>query len=150
MQKILSLLFIFTCVTAIAQDEEPIVYDPNLIGDWELYASIKTNHAGIGIDTIYINLDSLYWNSVIRIEPDSAQELMIPTARQEDGRMLEEKCRWSLDQQGTRLWISIPCSQNIGVGSEIILISEHEFHIWINHDRGNWLIKFRRIDFDKK
>ena len=150
MQKTLSLIFIFVWFNSSAQDQDSISYDSNMIGNWELYSFIKTDRTGKGIDTSYINLDSVYWNLILRIESDSIQELYIPTGKMKDLPVQDAKCKWGLYKEENRLWISLPCgSKAVRGDSEIIYVSKEEFHIWVDHDNGPWLVKFRRIDLNK-
>lgn len=145
MQKILSFLFVFGALNSIAQNSDSIQTVSKLLGEWELYSAIKINQKGKGNDTLIINKDSVYWNVILTIEPDSAQELMVPTSLRKDLPTFKEKCKWSIDIEGKRTWISIPCSKSIKGDSELILVSDKELHIWFEHDVGTFLVIYKRI-----
>ena len=70
MQKLISFIFVFVCLNSIAQIQDSMDYNPNLIGKWELHSYIRVPYN----DTIPIYPDSVYWNTIVEIEIDSITE----------------------------------------------------------------------------
>ncbi|MGV3611497.1 MAG: hypothetical protein ACO1N0_11140 [Fluviicola sp.] len=106
----------------MAQIEDPIWYNPHLIGNWELRAYVTLNNN----DTLQINQDSVYWNLILRIEADSITEDLIPTGTRRDLPNLKDKCKWSIYREEAQTWITIPCGQNVRGEHEIVFVSETE------------------------
>ena len=106
----------------MAQIEDPVLYNPNLIGNWELRAYVTLNNN----DTLQIHQDSVYWNLILRIEADSITEDLISTGKREDLPNLKDKCKWSIYREEAQTWITIPCGQNVRGEHEIVFVSETE------------------------
>ena len=148
MNKILALIFFFTCFVAISQEEDSIQYDLDLIGDWQQSSIIYTFSDGTK-DTLQINQDSIYWNVILRIEFDSVQIMMIPTGKGKNLKGFDDKCTWHLVNMDNQLWITIPCGQNLRGQPEIIFVSKEELHLLYNFDGHSALTIFKRIDASK-
>lgn len=148
MNNILSILILFTCFNAVSQEEDSIQYDLNLIGDWEL-SSVVYYFSDGKIDTLDINQDSIYWNVILRVDFDSVQIMMIPTGKGKNLKGYDDKCTWRLENLNNRLWITIPCGQNLQGQPEIIFVSKEELHLLYNFDGHSSLAIFKRIDATK-
>lgn len=150
MQKIFLFIAIFYCFNAIAQDEDPIEHDPNLIGEWEVFAYVKVNNEGLPIDTIHTDTTSSYSNLILIIRQDSSmQKILMPVNKSLGLKGSSENCRWNLYGKRGRLWLEFQCEKTGGGSLEIICISEEELHLFSEHDIGDFLLKFRRIDTSK-
>ena len=106
MQKLFLFIAFFYCLNAIAQEEDPIEYDPNLIGGWEVCSYIKMAYDGTGTDTIDVSPDSAYLNLTLIIQRDySLQKLMMPANKSEHIQGYSKKRKLNLDRDGDRLWL---------------------------------------------
>lgn len=141
MQKLFLFIVLLNCFNAVAQDEDPIEYDPNLTGEWEVYSYIKVKYDGTPNDTIDIDPNSPYLNLTLIIQPDSVQELWMPANKSEVVQGTSKKWKLTLDKEGDRFWVE---------GFEVLFLSEKELHLLDSHDRGPFIMRFRRIDANEK
>ena len=144
MSKIILTILIFISANSIAQGQDSLKYDPNLIGDWDVYSFIVMN------DTTIIDLDSVYWNVILRIESDSIEELLIPTSRKADLPGFEEKCKWSIYVDENRTWIAIPCGNYVKGEHEILFLTETRLYTLFESRETLIALQFRRVDAGKQ
>jgi hypothetical protein len=142
MQKLVSFIFIFVCLNSIAQIQDSMDYNPNLIGNWELHSFIRVNYN----DTVHIHQDSVYWNTILEIETDSITEHYESTGKKKDLPSFDEKCKWSIYKEEAGTWITIPCGNNIRGLHEIIFVSETELRTLYSWHEEPVKLLFRRIE----
>lgn len=150
MQRIVLLIALFYGFNAIAQEDEALEYDSNLIGGWEVFSYIQLNNDDTGADTIYVSTDSVYLNLTLIIHADyTIQKWMLPANKSEEIKGIRENGIWNLYEQRNRLWLEIQCEKSGGSDYEIICTSQDELQLLMGHDNGPYLLILKRIDASK-
>lgn len=126
----------------MAQLNDSLNYDPKMIGTWELHSYIIIYSQ----DTFQIHQETAYWNTFVRIEVDSVQEILIPTGKSNDLPNFDTTCKWSIYKEEGQTWITIPCGNYIRGEHKIDFVSGTELHtICAWHEEPVKLL-FRKID----
>ena len=149
-QKSFTIILLSLCLNSFAQEQDSIVYDSNLIGEWEYVSFSKANFDATPKDSNKIYLDSAHhWNVFLTMELDSAEEIMIPIDTTRNLPLVKEKCKWKIFVDEDRTWITIPCGSQIRGLHEIIFLSEDELHTLYSMHETLFIIYFRRVEKEK-